>query len=201
LARRRMAMAVRGIIHVGASVGQEAKEYARLNVPVLWFEPLPAAFAKLKANIAPYHQMRAVNVALGDSDGIIPFYESSKGGVSSSPLKPTRHLRQWPDRTFTPTQCQQRTLDSYMNKAGQEYNLLVLDVQGYELAVLRGATDTLKHIDEVRVEVWYRRHYEGSALKHEVDVFLALRGFDASEEKVVVPGVYGEATYRRRLAA
>ena len=162
---------ITGIIHVGASVGQEVAAYSQLGVPVLLFEPLQQPFLTLSESIKPYPIMVAVNLALGDFEGEIAFYESDKKGVSSSPLKPTKHKQYYPMRNFTETTCQQTTLDAYLANNIVPYNQLVLDVQGAELHVLRGAMKTLKQIDTVIAEVWNVRMYDGCPLKEEVDAF------------------------------
>ena len=42
----------KGIIHVGANVGQEADEYQPRDV--VWIEPIPSVFLKLQGNILKY---------------------------------------------------------------------------------------------------------------------------------------------------
>ena len=46
-----------------------------------------------------------------------------------------------------------------------------MDVQGYELEVLKGATETLKHVDYVYCEVNRDEVYEGNAYVEEIDEF------------------------------
>jgi FkbM family methyltransferase len=56
-------------------------------------------------------------------------------------------------------------------------DLIKLDVQGYELEVLRGATICLGHARAVLCEVSFQKLYSGQALFHEVLSFLASHGF------------------------
>ena len=55
--------------------------------------------------------------------------------------------------------------------------LLKIDVQGFELEVLKGATGMLPHIDAVYVEASYVELYEGQALHEEIERFLIEAGF------------------------
>src|SRR5918993_5813804 len=48
----------RGVIHVGAHVGQERERYSQYGLRVLWVEPLPDHFAALQRNIAAYRDQR-----------------------------------------------------------------------------------------------------------------------------------------------
>ena len=42
---------IKGIIHVGANVGQEKEEYDNNSLEVLWIEPIPEIFDQLQINI------------------------------------------------------------------------------------------------------------------------------------------------------
>ncbi len=56
-------------------------------------------------------------------------------------------------------------------------DLIKLDVQGFELEVLRGATDCLRAARAVLTEVSFREYYRGQPLFHDVAAFLAAHGF------------------------
>jgi hypothetical protein len=53
-----------------------------------------------------------------------------------------------------------------------EYNFINMDVQGYELEVLKGAENTLKYIDYVYCEVNRDEVYENNAYIEQIDDFL-----------------------------
>src|SRR5262249_5778065 len=57
-------------------------------------------------------------------------------------------------------------------------DLIKLDVQGFELEVLRGGTRTLKRARWVLSEVSFRPFYEGQVLFSELAAFLATHGFE-----------------------
>ena len=56
-------------------------------------------------------------------------------------------------------------------------SLLKIDVQGFELEVLKGATGLLPEIDAVSVEASDVELYEGQALLGEIERFLDEAGF------------------------
>ena len=55
--------------------------------------------------------------------------------------------------------------------------LMKIDVQGFELEVLKGAKEALRRCDYVYAEVSFEELYEGQALAPEVIAFLAGEGF------------------------
>lgn len=56
-------------------------------------------------------------------------------------------------------------------------DLLKIDVQGYELEVLKGAETCLSRAKAVLAEVSFRQFYESQCLFHDVVSFMAQRGF------------------------
>jgi hypothetical protein len=55
--------------------------------------------------------------------------------------------------------------------------LLKIDVQGFELYVLKGAGETLDLVDEILVEASFVELYDGQPLAHEIVNYLGERGF------------------------
>lgn len=190
---------ITGVIHVGAHIGQEVPFYASKNVPILLFEPLPLQFKELQKAIKPYPQMIAEPIALGDCNDIVTMFESNKNGVSSSILKPTLHLQKYPDRTFTKITVDQTSLDEYFSYFlnSDDYNTLVIDVQGYELFVLNGAINTLKSIKYILLEVWKEVMYENSASLQTVQKFMADNGYHQKEIDLDTFPIFGDALYEK----
>lgn len=66
-------------------------------------------------------------------------------------------------------------------------DLLKLDVQGFELEVLKGALEVLAHATAVIVEVSFREYYSGQCLFSDVCSFLGTRGFELCALSVSTP--------------
>jgi hypothetical protein len=59
------------------------------------------------------------------------------------------------------------------------YDFICLDVQGYELEVLKGAINSLQYVKELLIDV-HAGLYEGSATIDEIDALLSPLGFTAN---------------------
>jgi hypothetical protein len=70
-----------------------------------------------------------------------------------------------------------KRLDACVSKPLPRPILLKIDVQGFELEVLKGATDLLPQIDSIYVEASFVELYEGQALHEEIAQFLTAAGF------------------------
>lgn len=187
-------MNITGIIHVGGHFGEEIVEYVENGIQdIVIFEPLDSNFQILKRNVSNLNaNISGYQVALGSEEGNVEMYVSSNRGLSSSILKPKKHLTQYRDITFNQKESVElKTLDSYGYK---NLNFLNMDVQGYELEVLKGSKETLKFIDYVYCEVNRDEVYENNAYIEEIDKFLE----DYNMERVEVSwqgDTWGDALY------
>ena len=158
------------IIDVGANIGQFAREM-RVKFPaahIISFEPLPEPFAELDAWAGADGNATAVNVGLGESEGVLPFY-LHVGHSASSSLLPTHTegVALFPQMGRSElTEVPVRRLDDALAALGRPIGastLLKLDVQGYEERVLRGAKQTLRQVGALIVEVNVGPMFEGQA--------------------------------------
>tara|TARA_R110002020_G_scaffold410934_1_gene620641 strand:- start:202 stop:843 length:642 start_codon:yes stop_codon:yes gene_type:complete len=194
---------IRGLIHVGSFIGEEYPTYFRFGVNnLIFFEPQPNIFSILKDNVG---FSTVVNKAVGNENKKVEFNVShTPGGVgngsgaSSSVLKPKKHLEQYPHITFNETiEVDMIRLDDYWKDSGlpqQGFNFLNIDVQGFELEVLRGAAETLNYVDYILTEVNREELYEDCVLVEELDEFLDVYGF-VREETSWGGGSWGDAFY------
>ncbi len=188
-----------GVIHVGAHWGTEFESYNLLDLEhKIFFEPTPSSFAKLSENLID-ENVTLVNKAVGNQNQMIEmFVETKNKGQSNSILKPTRHLVDYPNITFDGTQMVEMVrLDDYLDN-GEKYNLLNMDVQGYELEVLKGATNQLGNIDAIISEVSFDHLYEGSVLIEELDEFLSDYDFVRAKTQWWKKSCWGDAFYVRK---
>lgn len=168
-------MQITGVIHVGAHYGQEYPDYKAVGAErVLFIEPCTEAFNVLQAMFDESKDVTLFQSACGAEFSVGTMnVEQANRGMSNSLLQPVKHLEQYPSIQFTQTEeVEIRRLDEIMQHTGFQGNLLVMDVQGYELEVLKGAPETLQHIDYIYTEVNRDEVYEGCAKVWELDAFL-----------------------------
>jgi len=175
---------VRGIVHVGAHTGQEYEEYLKNfgKIPIFWFEPIPHIFDILRKNLKDKPNTYLYNLALGkeEMDGEI-FIDNGNNGQSSSILKPKKHLDQFPHITFSQDDKIPIKIQKLDNIDTKNANMLVLDTQGYEMNVLRGAKSKLFNIDYIFTEFNTIEMYEGCPTLEDFDLFLSKFGFHRVE--------------------
>lgn len=187
-----------GLIHVGAWNGREyLTEVRHRPRPLLLIEPQADAFKLLERDFSGFELVSLVNAACGSEEGEVEMYRSSPSH-SSSVLPPKDHLALFPAISFDERErVALTTLDRIMSDREPLYHELVIDVQGYELEVLKGAKATLEAIQSVRCEVSTVELYEGGARIEDVDDYLSRIGFRRFETDLMYGGVHGDAVYWR----
>lgn len=172
---------IKGVLHIGAHFGQENKVYEELQIENrIFFEPLSNNFRKLSENVDP--KFTLINKALGDFNGEVEMYvEKENSGQSSSVLKPSLHLVQYPHITFQDTEKVEIARLDDIEFDRESFNFINIDVQGYELEVFKGASETLKSVDYIMTELNIEELYEGCARHTDVELFLAGYGFKLVE--------------------
>lgn len=140
----RFGVGVHRIFDVGANVGQTAIAFqaAFPRAEIFCFEPVQATLQQLRASIAGFERIRAFNLALSDKIGEaeLHLYESSL--LSSLEARaPFTADRSGPAAREA---CRTDTLDSFCETEGiDSIDVLKIDTEGHDLAVLRGAGDLL----------------------------------------------------------
>lgn len=131
---------------IGAAFGLFAIHSASMCKNVVAFEPDPAHFERLQANVrwnSLNHQVSLQQIALSDSKGNFALVSDGLTGVSPS-LAPTANGA----RTVT---VATDTVDNLIDGGLPTPNVLKIDVEGAEAQVLRGATDLLSSETAPRV--------------------------------------------------
>lgn len=198
---------IQTVVHVGAHRGQELDAYLQLNPEqIVFIEADPVTYSKLNENMLARHGAIAcrllwIHALVGDVDGVeVPFYRFNNNGASSSLFRATKVLRdKWEhiglDETGSVPTLLMRRLDSIFQSVDffiQRPSVLVLDIQGAELAALRGLGNQLEAFDLIEVEVSLEQIYDGAPLFPVVDAFLSEHGF---EKQTPVPW-HGDVVYQ-----
>jgi FkbM family methyltransferase len=175
---------IRGVLHIGANVGQEASYYSKLGLKVVWIEADPHLFQVLKANIVHFNNQTAYLCLASDIDGReVDFHIASNDGGSSSILKfdENRFSKEWPTITEVKSvRIHTCRLDSLLKQQGcsmDDLNLVVADVQGYELPVLRGLGSLINRFEAIISELNWAPVYEDATKPYELESFLVDQGF------------------------
>jgi FkbM family methyltransferase len=191
-------MNVSGVIHIGAHYGEEVSNYVNLGIDdIVLFEPLEKNFEILKNNVSELNaNITGYCVALGNKNQNVNMFLSSNNLESSSVLKPKVHLDLHPEVVFSGEEAvEMKRLDDFLFN---NYNFINLDVQGYEMEVLKGAEKTLEYVDYLYCEVNRNEVYEGNAYIEEIDNYLSNYNMRRVETSWWYDGPWGDALYITR---
>jgi FkbM family methyltransferase len=141
---------IRGIVQVGANLGQELTAFP--DVPTLLLEPHPEVYPKLLAKTRRKERIVAKEVAAADRVGKVEFYltrDHQQSSLLKSRIGTTAGTRS--------VQVEAVTLDELLTEdpRSEEYNVLLVDTQGAEDKVLAGAVRSLPNFDIVILEMSY----------------------------------------------
>lgn len=188
---------ITGVIQVGANIGQEIPILTKYTTNIYLFEPLTEAFNILKENISKHKKIKIFKFALGDKDEIKKINISNTNfSASSSFLKPSLHLELFPEIEFNNyEEVQIKRFDSIDSKFVA--NFLILDVQGFELNVVKGFGENIKNIDFIYTEVSIKELYENSVLIKDLDKELNKLGYIRTNTKLASNKPQGDAVYKK----
>jgi FkbM family methyltransferase len=169
--RRRLGIDL--VLDVGANNGCTGTELRREGYTgrIISFEPQAREFCRLEEAARGDALWECQRLALGDTNGVVSM-EISGYSPSSTLLKLGRkHVELCPQSAAVGTEeVSVARLDLLAGTIGLERHktLLKIDVQGYELAVLRGAAKSLRHIAAAYVELDFAPLFEGQSKYYEV---------------------------------
>lgn len=154
-----------GVLDVGANEGQ----YGRMlrgegyEGPMWSFEPGRSAFAALDAGASG--NWRALNFALGSSDGELGLNVPAGGTDVASFRTPVSGALEAIGAVgvgSTTESVPVRRLDAVLPALTDARRLLLkLDTQGFDLEVVRGATGVLDRVVAIQTELSFQQLYEG----------------------------------------
>jgi FkbM family methyltransferase len=177
---------VNGVIHIGANEGQEREHYKKYNINrVLWIEADPNVFKKLKKNISKYKNHIAINYLILDKSQKTKFNISNAEGNASSVLNLLKHKEMYPEIKFIKRiTIQGYTFALVVKREGiniKNYQALILDTQGSELMILKGANKLLNNLKYIKLECADFEIYKSSPTVKEISKYL--KKFNFKEKK------------------
>lgn len=191
---------ITAVLDVGANTGQfgQALRRARFSGRIVSVEPLNEAFRELAARTGTDPLWTAERAAVSSAAGSLTINVAGNS-VSSSVLPMlARHADAAPESRYVTTEeVPATTVDDLVIRHGlvPETTLLKIDVQGYEKAVLDGASTSLSTFGAVRMELSLAPLYAGQPLLPELVEYLSSQGLDLW---IIEPG-FTEPKTRRLL--
>lgn len=189
---------------VGANVGQWATSLLEVagkrGGVVHCFEPSPATFSKLKSAMAKYgseEKVFCINAGLSDLEGTMELYIEEEGsGINSFYNRRLEGLGISYDKSET---VQVTTVDNYCREKGISHiDFLKVDVEGHELAVLRGATEMVKKQAIEYIQFEYGGCWIDSRTLF-MDMYDFLTGYGYVIGKIMPEGIEFYDRYDQRL--
>ncbi len=194
---------IKGIIHIGANRGQEIEEYSREVENAILIEPIPHLLDELRKKVSDHGVKYEVIEALcSDVTGEqVTFNVASGGGDSSSMLELGKVAELYPSISYVDhIEMTTVTLDDLMEDrgiSGADFNVLVIDTQGADLKVLRGAEQTIRNnIDFIYVEVSLAPIYAGGCTLDEITAFMKSLEFSPRHVNINIMD-WGNALFSR----
>ncbi len=173
------------IVHVGACYGNETESFARkwpLST-VIAFEPNPHAFDTLLKNTKHYKNVYVFNLALSERPGKATLYvchgpdgKNTSLEYASSLLKPSHALKNNLNGPQIEVDC--AVLDDWCEEHRIAHiDFLRLDVEGFELQVLKNSPKILSTITTIYVQTNFFPFRIGTTPFEKLRKFLEQSGF------------------------
>lgn len=187
----------KGLIHIGAHYGTEYNIYKQSNIEnCIFFEPLIKNFKVLKEHVGD--KVQCYNLALGNKICDIEMYvENSNQSRSCSVLRPKHHLNQYPSIHFNEREMVKMNRLDDIDFVKSNYNIIVIDVQGYELEVFKGASKFLNNVDLIISEINIEEMYENCVLVNDLNNYLLTYNFELVE-KHCPHNTWGDGIYIKK---
>ncbi len=139
------------ILDVGANIGQTALNIRKNQlkkgiVPAIYaFEPFPDTFEKLSRNVEKNNaqkEIHCISLGVGSAAGVLPMIkhsEANSGGYRISPVQVRDSIN-----------IQVVTIDAFVEQQNiQKLDFIKIDVEGFEMEVLKGAKKTIQQFRPV----------------------------------------------------
>ncbi|SJZ32406.1 FkbM family methyltransferase [Sediminibacterium ginsengisoli] len=180
------------IIDVGANEGQFTKKILRVfpDAVVHSFEPLTDVYNKLSEAFGQNKNIITYNYGLGESAEEKMIYNNEYSPSSSLLEMLDLHKNNFDFAVKSePIRIQIRTLDSFFPQPPAGPLLLKIDVQGYEMFVLKGAAQILEQTDLLIIETSFYPLYKDQHLFEDIYDYLTARGFRyaGNVEQLIAP--------------
>jgi FkbM family methyltransferase len=191
------------LLHIGAHLVQERHSYSKFGFePVAWVEAQRDIVEEARVLLEQYPNQRIFQAALWSSSNYeMTFHIAGHEGSSSSLLEPhlitASHPEVWTKQKY---QTLSITLDDLIQRESlaEDFRIIVLDVQGAEIEVIKGGTNALQNIDYIITEISSIELYKGTAKIRELSEVLDQLDFSMVASELNRSTGWGEALYMRK---
>lgn len=175
------------IVDAGAHVGHSVASFLELfpSATIYAFEPAPENYRRLAERFSGHPNVRIFNAALGETDGNVRLHLNNYDATHSVLPMDANEISRWADAADVApvgtVEVAQVALDSFLAQQGLPgIDILKLDIQGGELAALRGAQAALsaRRIGAIFSEVEFRPLYAGQPLAWDIHAYLSTHAYE-----------------------
>ncbi len=184
---KKLCSKIRGVIIVGASIGEEIPYFSELKIPnQIYIEPIQELFSILQQKASQQQhnpKVQCFNLAISDYNGISDFHISTGSFCSSSLLPFAKEAIQYglTLQEAEKRQVEVKKLDSIINEFVPDiynFNLLYIDTQGNEYKVILGCSKNIQNFDIVFAEVNNIKLYDEVKLFNEFNELMKSHNFN-----------------------
>jgi FkbM family methyltransferase len=161
----RRCRSARGIVDAGANAGLYTYYAAAVASPstvIIAAEPIVELVDLINYNLARNNMRNAcaVNVAVSDDEGEVPFFVAASDQASSLYLD---HVEAYGGPSGAARQMRTATIDRLVESGGMDHvDVVKIDVEGHELRALAGAVQTLHRHKPVLFLEAQRKNFEAA---------------------------------------
>ena len=170
------------VFDIGANKGQSILTYKGLfkEAEIFSFEPNPLLFSGLKNQFSSDSKVHLYQDALGEQKGNNEFIIYENNELSSFKSIEVNSVNPFSNEQInSKIIVKTNTLDEFVLEHGvKKIDILKIDTQGYELEILKGATNCLKNgiIENIYLELNFIEMYKNQS--NYLDILQLLNGFD-----------------------
>ena len=169
------------IVDAGASTGIMTKMFAERfpELQIYCFEPIQQTFKELTENTAKYKNLILINKALGSSPGLSVIHILDR--ISSSSILSVSEKIDDPyfAEALKEKKTENITISTLDIEIPSDKNIAIMkmDVQGFELEILKGGQSTLRRTDLIVLEMQNHDYYRNAPMYYDLDKFLREQHF------------------------
>ena len=169
------------IVDVGSNEGQfvSSCELIFKDVKYYCFEPLKDVFSLLSGKYSVNPKFSLFNLGLGSQEGSISINQNEYSPSSSILEMNEVHKNSFDFAKHNFIQeIQIQKLDSFVDRIQpDQFTLLKIDVQGYELEVINGGGEFIKKVGTIIIEMSFQELYKNQPLFNDIYIKLISLGF------------------------